>query len=75
MNGQVIPQHDSRDYGGNLAHMLGFEDPQMLEVMRLCSLSLSLRRVLLAASLLILFLEWLGGGFVEGFYFCSRVRL
>ena len=35
MNGQVIPQHDSLDYGGNLAHMLGFEDPQMLEVMRL----------------------------------------
>lgn len=34
-NGQVIPLHDSLDYGGNFAHMLGFEDPQMLELMRL----------------------------------------
>ena len=37
--------------------------------------SLSLRWVLVAASLLILFLEWLGGGSVEGFYFCGRARL
>lgn len=34
-DGQVIPLHDSLDYGGNFAHMLGFEDPQMLELMRL----------------------------------------
>ncbi|XP_047955814.1 citrate synthase, mitochondrial-like isoform X1 [Salvia hispanica] len=34
-NGQVIPMHDSLDYGGNFAHMLGFDDPAMQELMRL----------------------------------------
>ncbi|XP_073136763.1 citrate synthase, mitochondrial-like [Henckelia pumila] len=34
-NGEVIPMDDSLDYGGNFAHMLGFDDPAMLELMRL----------------------------------------
>ncbi|KAL8159933.1 hypothetical protein V2J09_001470 [Rumex salicifolius] len=34
-NGQVIPVDDSLDYGANFAHMLGFNDPQMLELMRM----------------------------------------
>ncbi|KAK4411005.1 Citrate synthase, mitochondrial [Sesamum angolense] len=34
-NGQVIPMHDSLDYGGNFAHMLGFDNPAMQELMRL----------------------------------------
>ncbi|GAA0151648.1 transferase [Lithospermum erythrorhizon] len=34
-NGQVIPMHDSLDYGGNFAHMLGFDNPDMQELMRL----------------------------------------
>ncbi|XP_042066184.1 citrate synthase, mitochondrial-like [Salvia splendens] len=34
-NGQVIPMDDSLDYGGNFAHMLGFDDPAMQELMRL----------------------------------------
>lgn len=34
-NGETIPLHDSLDYGANFAHMLGFEDPKMLELMRL----------------------------------------
>ncbi|KAL6575473.1 hypothetical protein OROHE_000850 [Orobanche hederae] len=34
-NGQVISMDDSLDYGGNFAHMLGFDDPAMLELMRL----------------------------------------
>lgn len=27
--------HDSLDYGGNFAHMLGFDNPKMHELMRL----------------------------------------
>ncbi|CAL5444220.1 unnamed protein product [Camellia sinensis] len=34
-NGQVIPKDDSLDYGGNFAHMLGFDSPDMQELMRL----------------------------------------
>ncbi|THG01798.1 hypothetical protein TEA_006144 [Camellia sinensis var. sinensis] len=34
-NGQVIPKDDSLDYGGNFAHMLGFDSPDMKELMRL----------------------------------------
>ncbi|KAL2465144.1 Citrate synthase 4 [Abeliophyllum distichum] len=34
-NGQVIPMDDSLDYAGNFAHMLGFDSPDMLELMRL----------------------------------------
>lgn len=34
-NGKVIPRDDSLDYGANFAHMLGFDDPAMLELMRL----------------------------------------
>lgn len=34
-NGQTIPMSDSLDYGANFAHMLGFDSPQMLELMRL----------------------------------------
>lgn len=33
--GQFIPMHDSLDYGGNFAHMLGFDNPKMQELMRL----------------------------------------
>ncbi|GAA0139088.1 transferase [Lithospermum erythrorhizon] len=33
--GQVIPMHDSLDYGGNFAHMLGFDSAEMQELMRL----------------------------------------
>lgn len=33
--GQFIPMHDSLDYGGNFAHMLGFDNPKMHELMRL----------------------------------------
>ncbi|GAB2293120.1 hypothetical protein Dimus_027332 [Dionaea muscipula] len=34
-SGQIIPLDDSLDYGGNFAHMLGFDNPEMLELMRL----------------------------------------
>ncbi|KAL6557451.1 hypothetical protein OROMI_017801 [Orobanche minor] len=34
-NGEVIPTDDSMDYGGNFAHMMGFDNPAMLELMRL----------------------------------------
>ncbi|XP_027106676.1 citrate synthase, mitochondrial [Coffea arabica] len=34
-NGQTIPMDDSLDYGGNFAHMLGFGNPEMKELMRL----------------------------------------
>ncbi|CAA2993730.1 citrate synthase, mitochondrial [Olea europaea subsp. europaea] len=34
-NGHVIPMDDSLDYAGNFAHMLGFDNPEMLEFMRL----------------------------------------
>ncbi|KAL8542412.1 hypothetical protein ACS0TY_003327 [Phlomoides rotata] len=34
-SGKVIPKDDSLDYGANFAHMLGFDDPSMLELMRL----------------------------------------
>ncbi|XP_021772156.1 citrate synthase, mitochondrial-like [Chenopodium quinoa] len=34
-NGQKIPLDDSLDYGGNFAQMLGFDSPEMLELMRL----------------------------------------
>ncbi|CAK9177431.1 unnamed protein product [Ilex paraguariensis] len=34
-NGQVVPMDDSLDYGANFAHMLGFDSPDMLELMRL----------------------------------------
>ncbi|KAL9424493.1 hypothetical protein AB3S75_036379 [Citrus x aurantiifolia] len=33
--GKIIPKDDSLDYGGNFSHMLGFDDPKMLELMRL----------------------------------------
>ncbi|KAL3732754.1 hypothetical protein ACJRO7_029406, partial [Eucalyptus globulus] len=33
--GQFIPMHDSLDYGGNFAHMLGFDNLKMHELMRL----------------------------------------
>ncbi|KAJ7949083.1 Citrate synthase [Quillaja saponaria] len=34
-DGKIIPLDESLDYGANYAHMLGFDDPQMLEFMRL----------------------------------------
>lgn len=34
-NGQVVPKDDSLDYGANFAHMLGFDSPDMHELMRL----------------------------------------
>ncbi|KAJ0443861.1 Citrate synthase [Helianthus annuus] len=34
-NGEIIPANNSLDYGGNFAHMLGFESPEMQELMRL----------------------------------------
>ncbi|KAF8403907.1 hypothetical protein HHK36_012013 [Tetracentron sinense] len=34
-DGQVIPMDDSLDYGANFSHMLGFDSPKMLELMRL----------------------------------------
>ncbi|KAG0457585.1 hypothetical protein HPP92_022742 [Vanilla planifolia] len=34
-NGQVVAANKSLDYGANFSHMLGFDDPQMLELMRL----------------------------------------
>ncbi|KAH9774709.1 Citrate synthase 4 [Citrus sinensis] len=34
-DGKIIPKDDSLDYGGNFSHMLGFDDPKMLELMRL----------------------------------------
>ncbi|CAL0310289.1 unnamed protein product [Lupinus luteus] len=34
-DGKIIPMDDSLDYGANYAHMLGFDDPEMLEFMRL----------------------------------------
>ncbi|KAK1413368.1 hypothetical protein QVD17_35140 [Tagetes erecta] len=34
-NGERIPMDDSLDYGGNFAHMLGFDGPEMQELMRL----------------------------------------
>ncbi|XP_028774338.1 citrate synthase, mitochondrial-like [Neltuma alba] len=34
-DGKFIPMDDSLDYGGNYSHMLGFDDPKMLEFMRL----------------------------------------
>ncbi|KAL3624578.1 hypothetical protein CASFOL_031246 [Castilleja foliolosa] len=34
-NGEVIPMDVSLDYGGNFAHMLGYDSPAMLELMRL----------------------------------------
>jgi citrate synthase len=34
-DGKVIPADKSLDYGANFSHMLGFDDPKMLELMRL----------------------------------------
>ncbi|KAI3743760.1 hypothetical protein L1987_56826 [Smallanthus sonchifolius] len=34
-NGEFVPANDSLDYGGNFAHMLGFDSPEMQELMRL----------------------------------------
>lgn len=34
-NGQVIPKDDSLDYGANFSNMLGFDSPEMHELMRL----------------------------------------
>ncbi|XP_059651782.1 citrate synthase, mitochondrial isoform X2 [Cornus florida] len=34
-NGQTIASDESLDYGGNFAHMLGFDSPDMQELMRL----------------------------------------
>ncbi|KAK2988056.1 hypothetical protein RJ640_001997 [Escallonia rubra] len=34
-NDEHIPMDDSLDYGGNFAHMLGFDSPEMQELMRL----------------------------------------
>lgn len=34
-DGKIIPLDDTLDYGANYAHMLGFDDPEMLEFMRL----------------------------------------
>lgn len=34
-DGKVIPMDDSLDYGANYSHMLGFDDPKMLDFMRL----------------------------------------
>ncbi|KAM7270991.1 hypothetical protein ACFE04_030205 [Oxalis oulophora] len=34
-DGKVVQMDDSLDYGGNFSHMLGFDDPKMLELMRL----------------------------------------
>nr|XP_043623357.1 citrate synthase, mitochondrial-like [Erigeron canadensis] len=34
-NGEIIPVDDSLDYGANFAHMLGFNSPDMQELMRL----------------------------------------
>ncbi|GFZ00639.1 citrate synthase family protein [Actinidia rufa] len=34
-NGQIIPKDDSLDYGANFSHMLGFDSPEMHELMRL----------------------------------------
>ncbi|XP_022150051.1 citrate synthase, mitochondrial [Momordica charantia] len=34
-DGNIIPKDDSLDYGGNFSHMLGFDSPQMQELMRL----------------------------------------
>lgn len=34
-DGQTIATDDSLDYGGNFSHMLGFDSPQMQELMRL----------------------------------------
>lgn len=33
--GQIIPADSSLDYGANFSHMLGYDDPKMLELMRL----------------------------------------
>ncbi|XP_008782846.2 citrate synthase, mitochondrial [Phoenix dactylifera] len=33
--GQIIPADRSLDYGANFSHMLGYDDPKMLELMRL----------------------------------------
>ncbi|KAF8053813.1 hypothetical protein N665_1372s0001 [Sinapis alba] len=34
-DGSIIPLDDSLDYGANFSHMLGFDSPQMKELMRL----------------------------------------
>ncbi|KAF7835934.1 citrate synthase, mitochondrial-like [Senna tora] len=34
-DGKIIPLDDSLDYGANYSHMLGFDDPKMLDFMRL----------------------------------------
>ncbi|KAA0058668.1 citrate synthase [Cucumis melo var. makuwa] len=34
-DGHIIPKDDSLDYGANFSHMLGFDSPQMQELMRL----------------------------------------
>ena len=34
-DGRIIPADNSLDYGANFAHMLGFDDPKMLDLMRL----------------------------------------
>uniref|UniRef100_A0A6N2KKM5 Citrate synthase n=1 Tax=Salix viminalis TaxID=40686 RepID=A0A6N2KKM5_SALVM len=34
-DGKVIPMNDSLDYGANFSHMLGFDSPEMQELMRL----------------------------------------
>nr|ANW46676.1 citrate synthase mitochondrial [Annona cherimola] len=34
-DGHIIPGATSLDYGANFSHMLGFDDPKMLELMRL----------------------------------------
>nr|XP_010913893.1 citrate synthase, mitochondrial isoform X2 [Elaeis guineensis] len=33
--GQIIPADSSLDYGANFSHMLGYDDPKMMELMRL----------------------------------------
>ncbi|XP_065872872.1 citrate synthase, mitochondrial isoform X2 [Euphorbia lathyris] len=33
--GKFIPMHETLDYGANFSHMLGFDSPQMQELMRL----------------------------------------
>nr|GEZ31087.1 citrate synthase, mitochondrial [Tanacetum cinerariifolium] len=34
-NGEIVPADNSLDYGANFSHMLGFDSPGMLELMRL----------------------------------------
>jgi citrate synthase len=34
-DGKSIPADNALDYAANFSHMLGFDDPKMLELMRL----------------------------------------